>query len=154
MVKWTQIHLLLPETRQIVPDIEQHCTEQFCIPDPKVVTNPLTESDILYTNADQLVNKMDDLSTLIAGEEPDLILITEILPKRCVNSLSAARLALDGYTNPFLTLILTLNRPHKACAVLEFMFPTNYQYLKSHLMGTLTMNMSGFQLNSWAKTNS
>ena len=40
---------------------------------------------------------MDDLSTLIAGEEPDLILITKILPKRFVNSLSAARLALDGY---------------------------------------------------------
>jgi len=57
--------------------------------------------DILYTNADQLVNKMDDLSTLIASEEPDLILITEILPKCCVNSLSAARLALDGYQSFF-----------------------------------------------------
>ena len=55
----------------------------------------------MYTNADQLVNKMDDLSTLIAGEEPDLILITEILPKCCVNSLSAARLALNGYQSFF-----------------------------------------------------
>ena len=44
---------------------------------------------------------MDDLSTLIAGDEPDLILISEILPKRCVNSLSAARLALDGYQSFF-----------------------------------------------------
>jgi len=38
--QWTQIRLLLPEMHQIVPDFEQHCTEQFCIPDP---TNPLTE---------------------------------------------------------------------------------------------------------------
>jgi len=40
---------------------------------------------------------MDDLSTLIVGDEPDLILITEILPKRSVNSISSARLSLDGY---------------------------------------------------------
>jgi len=40
---------------------------------------------------------MDDLSTPIAGDEPDLILITEILPKRSVNSISSARLSLDGY---------------------------------------------------------
>jgi len=51
----------------------------------------------LYTNADQLQNKMDDLSLLIAGDEPDLILITEILPKRSVNSLSTARLSIHGY---------------------------------------------------------
>ena len=56
---------------QIVPNIEQHCTEQFCILGPKVATSPLTELDILYTNADQLLNKMDDLSTLIASEKPD-----------------------------------------------------------------------------------
>ena len=37
----------------------------------------------------------------------------EILPK-CVNSLSAARLALDGHQF-FLTLILTLNRPLARC---------------------------------------
>ena len=40
---------------------------------------------------------MDDLYTLIAGDEPDLILITEILPKRSINYLSTARLSVDGY---------------------------------------------------------
>ena len=44
---------------------------------------------------------MDDLSTIIAGDEPDLILITAILPKRNVNSLSTARLSLDGYQTFF-----------------------------------------------------
>ena len=34
---------------------------------------------------------------LIAGDEPDLILISEILPKRCVNSLSSAGLSLHRY---------------------------------------------------------
>ena len=40
---------------------------------------------------------MDDLYTLITGNEPDLILITEILPKRSVNYLSTAKLSVDGY---------------------------------------------------------
>jgi len=38
-----------------------------------VAINPLTKLDILSTNVDQLLNKMDDLLTLIAGDEPDLI---------------------------------------------------------------------------------
>ena len=36
---------------------------------------------VLYTNADQLLNKVHDLQTFIAGDEPDLILISELLPK-------------------------------------------------------------------------
>ena len=31
----------------------------------------------LYTNADQFVNKRDDLVMSIAGDKPDIILITE-----------------------------------------------------------------------------
>ena len=36
---------------------------------------------VLYTNADQFLNKVHDLQTFIAGDEPDLILISELLPK-------------------------------------------------------------------------
>ena len=36
---------------------------------------------VLYTNADQLINKRDDLSMKIAGNEPDLIMVTEVIPK-------------------------------------------------------------------------
>ena len=32
---------------------------------------------ILYTNADQFINKRDDLMAFIAGNEPDLILIRD-----------------------------------------------------------------------------
>jgi len=70
------MHLLLLETSRIVPDIEQHSFEECYSSDPEVAINPLTELDILYTNADQLVNKIDDLSTFVGGDEPDLILIS------------------------------------------------------------------------------
>ena len=36
---------------------------------------------VIYTNADQLVNKRDDLCMAIAGREPDIILITEVILK-------------------------------------------------------------------------
>ena len=92
-----QIHLLLLDTSTIVPDIEQHSFEECYSSDPKVAINLLTELDILCTNADHY--KMDDLSTLtyIAGNESDLILISGVLSKRCVDSLSTAGLALRGY---------------------------------------------------------
>ena len=44
----------------------------------KTITKDIT---VLYTNADQFLNKINDLEMLIAGSEPDLMLITEILPK-------------------------------------------------------------------------
>ena len=56
---------------------------------------------ILHTNIDQFLNKVDDLKMVIAGNEPDLILITEILPKSHCNSLSAARLSLPSYQSFF-----------------------------------------------------
>ena len=45
---------------------------------------------IFYTNADHFLNKIDDLEMLIAGSEPDIIMITEVLPKIHCNSISAA----------------------------------------------------------------
>ena len=57
----------------------------------------ISNLSIFYTNADQFLNKIDDLEMLIAGSEPDIIMITEVLPKIHCNSISAARLALSGY---------------------------------------------------------
>ena len=37
--------------------------------------------------------KIDKLEMLIAGSEPDIIMITEVLPEMHCNSISAARLA-------------------------------------------------------------
>ena len=36
---------------------------------------------VLYTNADQFLNKVHDLEMFTAGNEPDPILISEFLPK-------------------------------------------------------------------------
>ena len=52
---------------------------------------------VLYTNADQFLNKRDELQMFIAGNEPDIILITEILPKSHCNTISSSRLSLNGY---------------------------------------------------------
>ena len=43
---------------------------------------PFENIKILYTNADQLPNKKDDLLQLIAGNEPDVIMITGVIPKQ------------------------------------------------------------------------
>ena len=51
----------------------------------------------LYTNADQFVNKRNDLCMLITGDEPDIMLITEVIPKNQVNPITNALLDIDGY---------------------------------------------------------
>ena len=55
---------------------------------------------MLYTNADQLINKRDDLQLFIAGDEPDIIITTEILPK-APSIVSDSLLSLPGYTPYF-----------------------------------------------------
>ena len=52
----------------------------------------------LYTNADQLVNKRDDLCMAIAGQEPDVILITEVIPKAQTIPIDLALLSVPGYS--------------------------------------------------------
>ena len=51
----------------------------------------------LYTNADQLINKIDNLLLIIAHESPELIAITEVIPKAQIHPLSTATLAIPGY---------------------------------------------------------
>ena len=59
------------------------------------------ELKFLYTNADQFVNKRDDLLARIAGDEPDVILITEVIPKSQANPIPSALLSIDGYKPSF-----------------------------------------------------
>ena len=54
--------------------------------------------DVIYTNCDQFINKRDDLSMAIAGNEPDLIPLTECIPKAQTLPISPSLLALEGYT--------------------------------------------------------
>ena len=49
--------------------------------------------NILYTNADQFLNKREDLLMLITNNNPDLIIITEVIPKTQINPIPPQRLA-------------------------------------------------------------
>ena len=51
----------------------------------------------LYANVDQLLNKMDDLSMLIAVKEPDIMLFTEVIPKAQRYPILETQLKLKGY---------------------------------------------------------
>ena len=51
----------------------------------------------MYTNIDQFTNKRDDLFMAITEQEPDLILLTEVIPKAQVNPISPATLSLPGF---------------------------------------------------------
>ena len=55
------------------------------------------ELKVLYTNADQFINKRDDLLMLIADDEPDVILINEVIPKKQTKPIAEAQLQIDGY---------------------------------------------------------
>ena len=53
---------------------------------------------VWYTNADQLLNKRDALGMAVCGEEPDVIFVTEVLPKVLVTPIAPAMLSLPGYS--------------------------------------------------------
>ena len=52
---------------------------------------------VFYTNADQFVNKREDLLMRIASDQPDIMLITEIIPKKQEKPITQALLDIDGY---------------------------------------------------------
>ena len=51
----------------------------------------------MYTNADQFIDKRDELSMFIASDPPDTMLITEIIPKKQTNPIAKCLLDIDGY---------------------------------------------------------
>ena len=59
---------------------------------------------IMYTKADQLLAKREDLVAIIAGDEPDIILITNVVPKAQIYPTEEPLLALGRYdVNKILT---------------------------------------------------
>ena len=51
----------------------------------------------LYSNVDQLLNKMDDLLMLIASDEPDIMMLTEVIPKAQINTILETQISIKGY---------------------------------------------------------
>ena len=53
---------------------------------------------MIYTNIDQFVNKRDDLCMMISSVEPDVILLTEVIPKAQLKPIGQALLAIPHYS--------------------------------------------------------
>ena len=54
---------------------------------------------MLYTNADQFICKQDDICLLICNDEPDLIVVTEAVPKAQRVPIASAQLSIPGYVH-------------------------------------------------------
>ena len=53
--------------------------------------------DFLYTNADQFVNKRDDMLMFIKNDKPDGMLNIEVIPKNQTYPITQALLDIEGY---------------------------------------------------------
>ena len=67
----------------------------------KSVSNDYPDSSkgllkILYTNADTLTNKMDELKLLLREESPGVIAVNEVLPKKSMFLVQEQELQIDG----------------------------------------------------------
>ena len=51
----------------------------------------------MYSNVDQLLNKIDDLKMMISTDDPDILLLTEVIPKAQKNEIFESQLHLSGY---------------------------------------------------------
>ena len=50
-----------------------------------------------YTNADSLINKLEELKCRMTESCPDIVCITEVFPKHCVADVSVVNLQINGY---------------------------------------------------------
>ena len=67
-------------------------------PDKDNKTIEINGINVLYTNADQLPNKLDELKTRIDIEKPHIIAIVEVNTKSCQNKPELIIFNIDGYT--------------------------------------------------------
>ena len=94
------------------------------LPDNATPIKTISQLKIFYTNADQFLNKRDDLLMLIANDEPDILILTEVIPKAQSNPITFSRLTLPGY---FILLILTLIKliwAHPTCGAFVYILLT------------------------------
>ena len=51
----------------------------------------------LYSNADQLLNKIEDLKMMIAKESPDIMMFNEVIPKAQKNPILESQMTVPGF---------------------------------------------------------
>ena len=90
-----------------------------------------------YTNADSLLNKIDELKCRINSSQPDIVCVTEVFPKHCVTEVSIASVQIVGYT------CYCSNFSHNSRGVCMFVKSTfNVNPLDN-------LNTGGFQESLW-----
>ena len=90
------------------------------------------ESLMLYTNADSLMNKRDELETLISINKYDIIVITDLLPKNRISStISETEFHINGYR-----MFNTELSPDKVRGIIT--------YVKTEIKAT-ALNLPNFQ---------
>ena len=52
---------------------------------------------ILYTNADSLLNKLEELKSIAYQKKPEIIVITEIMPKSSWSKVGSVEFSIEGY---------------------------------------------------------
>ena len=59
--------------------------------------NSIKSLRCLYTNADVLTNKMTELKTVVDMERPEIVIVTEVIPKNRIDPVEEFEIGLDGY---------------------------------------------------------
>ena len=61
--------------------------------------SPVRAIKFIYTNADTLTNKLEELKTLINNEKPEFVAVTEVLPKNSQFLVQEQELQIQGYNS-------------------------------------------------------
>ena len=91
----------------------------------------------IYLNADSLLNKRDELRAVVSQTEPDIIAITEVLPKNTRTPVQPSELRLEGYN------LFWNSNPRRGVCI----------YSKSSLKcDEVDINVDGAQESVWIST--
>ena len=97
--------------------------------------------DVMYTNADIVTNKLEELRTRVANANPHVIGVTEVKPKHARFKLSPAELKIYGYN--LLHNSLDNGNGERGCAL----------YIRSTMESQCVQFKSDFSDCVWAKIN-
>ena len=103
---------------------------------------------VLYTNCDQLINKFDELLTIVDNVKPDLTLLTEVIPKAQILLIGLPSISIPGFlqfTNfdPNLSHLGKSGYRGLAVYVADYLQPTQVTYhstFKEHLWTSISLN--------------
>ena len=93
----------VPETEMTTLNRESEVSDSDKNKDTPTTADPEQRDDVpvnlkcIYTNADSVLNKRKELEATIASINPDIIAITEVLPKNVKDEVQRAELEIEGF---------------------------------------------------------